>query len=157
MACLNDEISRMFLMFVGRLFHSRGPTTEKARSPNFVRVREISYWLVAAKRSMRWPWNDGILPICWIIDSSPSKMMSRSRTECTGSMTTEPSLRLVSSWLSLVRFDREPNHISSVLSGLSWECLWATGVVRLKPINFVSLEPKPLAPYVDKNVVVDSI
>ena len=28
----------MFLMFVGRLFHSRGPATEKARSPNLVRV-----------------------------------------------------------------------------------------------------------------------
>ena len=61
---------------------------------------------------------DKILPICWIIDSSPSKMTPRSQTECTGSMTTEPKLRLVSSWLSLVRFDRESNHISSVLSGL---------------------------------------
>ena len=42
MARLKDEISRMFLVFVGRLFHSRGPATEKARSPNLVRVRESS-------------------------------------------------------------------------------------------------------------------
>ena len=33
----------------------------------------------------------------------------------------------------------------------------ATGVVRPNPIQFVSLEPKPLAQYVDKYVVVDSI
>ena len=45
MARLKDETSRMFLMFVGRLFHSRGPATEKARLPNL--VRGISYWLVA--------------------------------------------------------------------------------------------------------------
>ena len=30
-------------------------------------------------------------------------------------------------------------------------------MVRLKPIQFVSLESKPLAQYVDKYVVVDSI
>ena len=35
MACLKDDKSVMFLILAGRAFHSRGPATEKARSPNF--------------------------------------------------------------------------------------------------------------------------
>ena len=36
MARLKDGKSVMFLISAGRAFHSRGPATEKALSPNFV-------------------------------------------------------------------------------------------------------------------------
>ena len=39
MVRLKDDKSVMFLISAGRAFHSRGPATEKALSPNFVLVR----------------------------------------------------------------------------------------------------------------------
>ena len=48
MAHLNVESSLMFRMLSGRVFHSRGPATANALSPNFIRVRGISNWFVPA-------------------------------------------------------------------------------------------------------------
>ena len=39
MARLKDDKSAMFLISAERAFHSRGPATEKALSPNFVLLR----------------------------------------------------------------------------------------------------------------------
>ena len=51
MARLNADTSVMFLNATGRAFHSRGPATDKALSPNFVLVRGMSNSLVFADRS----------------------------------------------------------------------------------------------------------
>ena len=53
MACLMVKTFVMFLISAGRLFHSRGPATENALSPNLDRIPGISYWFVAAKQSLR--------------------------------------------------------------------------------------------------------
>ena len=53
MARLKVKTSVMFLISAGRLFHSRGPSTENALSPKLDRVRGISYWFVAAEQSLR--------------------------------------------------------------------------------------------------------
>ena len=59
-ARLKDDKSLMFLITAGRAFHSRGPATEKALSPNFVLVRGMPYSVVIAERSWRRPGNDEI-------------------------------------------------------------------------------------------------
>ena len=46
MACLQDDKSVMCLISAGRAFHSPGPATEKALSPNVVLVRGMSYSVV---------------------------------------------------------------------------------------------------------------
>ena len=48
MADLNNATSVVFLIMAGRAFHSRGSAIEKALSPNFVLVRDISSLLVIA-------------------------------------------------------------------------------------------------------------
>ena len=50
MARLKDDKSVMFLISARRAFHSRGPATEKALSPNFNLVRGMSYSVVIAER-----------------------------------------------------------------------------------------------------------
>ena len=55
MARFKVKTSVMFLISAGRLFHFRGPATVNALSPNLDRVRGISYWFVAAERSLRRP------------------------------------------------------------------------------------------------------
>ena len=51
MARLKNDKSLIFLISAGRAFHSRGPATDKALSPNFVLVRRISYSVVIPERS----------------------------------------------------------------------------------------------------------
>ena len=60
MARLKDDKSVVFLISAGRAFHSRGPATEKAMSPNCVLVRRMSYSVVIAERSRLCPGNDEI-------------------------------------------------------------------------------------------------
>ena len=55
MACLTADTSVMCLIATSRAFHSRGPATQKALSPNFVLVRDMSNSLVFADRSLSWP------------------------------------------------------------------------------------------------------
>ena len=52
MAYLNADTLAMFLIVTGRVFHFRGPATEKARSSNFALVRGMSNSLVFADRSL---------------------------------------------------------------------------------------------------------
>ena len=55
MARLTADTSVMFLIATGRAFHSRGPATERALSPNFVLVRGMSNSLVFADRNLQRP------------------------------------------------------------------------------------------------------
>ena len=52
---LNADTSVMFLIATGRAFHSRGPAAEKALSPNFVLVRDMSNSLMFVDRSLPQP------------------------------------------------------------------------------------------------------
>ena len=60
MARLKDDKSVRFLISAGGAFHSRGPATEKALSPNFVLVRGMLYSVIIAGRSWRCPGIDEI-------------------------------------------------------------------------------------------------
>ena len=66
MVRLKDDKSVMFLISAGRAFHSRDPITENALSPYFVLVRGISYSVVIAERSRRYPGNYEIGVVVYI-------------------------------------------------------------------------------------------
>ena len=64
MARLNTNIAMMFLIAAGRAFHSRGPATQKALSPNSVLVaRGLSNSLVIADRDRPLPGSVEILVV----------------------------------------------------------------------------------------------
>ena len=66
MARLNADTSVMFLIATCKAFHSRGPATEKALSPNFVLVHGMSNSLVFADGSLLWP---GIVEILVVVSA----------------------------------------------------------------------------------------
>ena len=74
MVRLNGDKASMFLISAGRAFHSRGPATEKALSPNCVLVRWMSYSVVFAERSWRCPGNNEIVVVSvryeWLVSGS---------------------------------------------------------------------------------------